>query len=256
MVKIKRIEVSGSSVNEALVPYIGSETKIQRAKEHIKEFEKLAADYIAANPLTIDMLPATTRRVSDRNYSTTFSFNWKLEGAPPLMSVVLGDIFHNLRSAIDLALCEFCKSDKVRFPFCETEGELTNTIKGRTFGLAGANGERLIRELQPYKGGNINLRALHDLNVQDKHKLLIPSGAAFNIPPVKFASEDGKILLDMNGNPIPEFFTDSDKPPPVTLIFPPDSPLAGQEIVETLHRLVETAASLVESFKLLGGPVR
>jgi hypothetical protein len=253
MVEIKNLELSSSCSAELPEPFSAPFVKIERAKHHIKSLELLAEQYIASNPATVAVKPALVEREGNRVHAT-FAIEWTVQAIPSEASAIMGDVFHNLRSSLDIVLCEFCKSDQVRFPFCDKEIELKAMIDRRTCGRAGANGERLLTELKPYKGGNKALRAIHDLNIQDKHKLLIPGGTALTLPPIRIAGPDGKPLLDAQGEPAPQIIGDPNKPFGFNLVFPPDSPLAGEPLIPTLHHLVHTAASIVESFKLLGSP--
>jgi len=60
-----------------------------------------------------------------------------------------------------------------KFPFYETRSELVGAMNGKL--KAAPEISRLIRdEIKPYKGGNGLLYGLHDLDIVDKHRLLIP----------------------------------------------------------------------------------
>ena len=96
------------------------------------------------------------------------------EPFPEELSAIFGDIVHNLRTALDLAASACVrangKSDKgVFFPFCKEASELDAMIKRRNIDRAHPDVVSYIRSLAPYKGGNIALRAIHDLDVRDKH---------------------------------------------------------------------------------------
>jgi hypothetical protein len=100
-------------------------------------------------------------------------------------AIIIGDIIHNLRSAIDHAYwtCtnEYAKNDNekrnIQFPIAKTEADFINCVLtglpkkvSESFCLA-------LTELKPYRdSGNQLLCAIHDMDVKDKHKLLIPTG--------------------------------------------------------------------------------
>ncbi|MGS0497137.1 hypothetical protein ACU8V4_08005 [Pseudoalteromonas mariniglutinosa] len=100
-------------------------------------------------------------------------------------AILIGDVVHNLRCALDHVYWDctnqFAKSDgernKIQFPVCNDEkgfreSVLTGLPKRVSTGFSDA-----LEGLKPYRnGGNVKLCAVHDLDVLDKHKLLIPVG--------------------------------------------------------------------------------
>ncbi len=93
-------------------------------------------------------------------------------------STATGDIIHNLRSALDHVAITAVESNGgdskgVYFPFAADEAGLEDQIRSKKFNRASAAAIDLLRQLKPYKGGNDRLRALHDLDISDKHKALI-----------------------------------------------------------------------------------
>ena len=102
------------------------------------------------------------------------------------LALVIGDAVHNLRSALDL-LAFALVGDKcptpgqrrqVQFPFSASANGLEATIKSRQISRAGEKVVREIKKLKPYPGGNETLQAIHDLDLADKHKLIIPTVAS------------------------------------------------------------------------------
>jgi hypothetical protein len=169
---------------------------------------------------------------------------------PEAMSSILGDVFHNLRSALDLMAGEMCRrqnasDDGVYFPFSKDESDLELMIKRRNFNRAGPDAVRLLKEMKPYGGGNVALRAIHDLNVQDKHRALIVNAMAAASPIIDLRPDDGRAWAIVG---------DPNKPSEVKLVFPPDCPFAGQELLPTLHGLLALTTSVVEAFKGLVVP--
>jgi hypothetical protein len=66
----------------------------------------------------------------------------------------------------------------VKFPFGKSkqifEARARETIKG-----ASSAARRLVENLKPYKGGDEALWRIHELDILDKHKAIIPVGAAY-----------------------------------------------------------------------------
>jgi hypothetical protein len=172
----------------------------------------------------------------------------RLTPVPVEASAIVGDIFHNLRSALDLMACEMCgppgKPDPdVRFPFCADESEMDRMIKSRGFDKAGDAAVRLMKEIKPYASGNAALRAIHDLNIRDKHKMLIVNPMRASSPVIDTQAPGGGIA----------FVGDPNKSS-VEVSFPDDCALAHKDLIPTLHELVELTAGIIESFKALGVP--
>jgi hypothetical protein len=149
-------------------PFSASAIKIRRAQTHLAELELEIAKFIDANPVTV-----TTQ--SRRSTEVTVNF----VGVSEIISAIVGDIIHNLRAALDLAACDLVRirgeSDRgVYFPFCDSPEDLRDMIKRKRFNRAGRNAVALLHELRPYRNGNSALRAIHDLDIQDKHQFPDP----------------------------------------------------------------------------------
>jgi hypothetical protein len=98
---------------------------------------------------------------------------------PHDLSVRAGEILHNLRSALDQMLGEIVvrvskrSESHVEFPFGLNFGEF-ETALGKQKKLP-ADAIQMIRNLQPYNGGDPLLWLLHSTNRRDKHRMgLVP----------------------------------------------------------------------------------
>lgn len=223
-------------------PFRASRIKIDRARAHLAELETVVEAYVASEPAKF------SGSIEGDRISVTME---RLEGPPDVICAIVGDIVHNLRASLDLLACELCrinsKSDEgVYFPFCEKESELDAMIVRRGFDRAGDAAIRLLREYKPYRGGNVALRGIHDLDIQDKHQALILGAAGVGSPIFKInAPGDG---------PLFEFVSDPEKPSELKLIFMKDSIFADRELAPTLKELVEMTAGIIEAFKALSAP--
>lgn len=225
----------------------GASVKIARARKHIQEIEKLAADYWSTDPVESSASPLTDGRFGMR-FSLTI-----LRMPPDEMSAALGDTIHNLRSALDLMASELArmngKSDKkVYFPFAESESELERMIDDKNFRRAGESAVKLLKEFKPYKNGNIMLRAIHDLDIQDKHKLLIPHRVGAGMPILELYDDQGR------QHSTPKVVGNPNQPSEKKLVFPEDCALKGRDLIKTLYDLVEVTMGVVEAFKILFTP--
>jgi hypothetical protein len=168
---------------------------------------------------------------------------------PEHLGAIIGDIVHNLRAALDLTACDMIRAaegkdanvDRAYFPFCQGAEDLDDMIRARQFHRAGERAVQVLRGLKPYRGGNAALRAIHDLDIQDKHTSPILAKTTVSIPIVRTVDNHGTITRIAFGPNLSK----------ITVVFPPGSVLAGQEIIPTLHKLVELALGVIETFRSL-----
>jgi len=149
--------------------------KIKRAEKHLAELSLLFK------------LKRPFRYFVETNFKAgqRATFAKRDEAVANEAAIIIGDIVHNLRSAIDHAYWDctnaFAKSDgerrSIQFPVTSTEEALVNSvIPGLPSRVSKEFCSALI-SLKPYReSGNALLCAIHDLDILDKHKLLIPTG--------------------------------------------------------------------------------
>lgn len=179
---------------------------------------------------------------------------------PKMISPMIGDVIHNLRSSLDLLACECVrnnggKDDEVLFPFCDDPAYLETMIKRRRIDRAAKPVIDLIRCLKPYKGGNAALRAVHDLDIQDKHTAIIPSIGLINGPGMAMTLSLNDTLVGriaggaaMIGNGI--VGRNGTFPLPIKLVFHHASPFPDHEVFKTLQSLCEEFSGVVDAFEL------
>jgi hypothetical protein len=166
-------------------PFEAPQLKIERAKRHLQELRDEVASFMSREPYFVVCEPV---RAPPGFVHYVGMIN---ESVPTSLSTIIGDVIHNLRTSLDLLACDLVRIahgetvslDGVYFPFCWSESELPKMIKKR--GLDGT-GEAVIRAIHacaPYPNGNDGLRAIHDLDVLDKHQTLIPVLQAISIRP-------------------------------------------------------------------------
>lgn len=212
--------------------------KIERANRHIAELENLISDHAVQHPPVVDP------QFGDDG--GLVHVDVRVAGLPPMSSAIIGDVIHNLRAALDLLAVALVKHaggnpKDVLFPFARNASHLEDMIKSKNFDRAGEKAVERLRSLRPYVGGNESLRALHDLDVQDKHKAIIPIGAMISTPQVTVDHvnfDTGKAKLKLVEGSMPE----------VRQVFPPGSTFEGAEIVPTLRDLVVLVRDIISSF--------
>lgn len=113
------------------------------------------------------------------------TFAKKNEDSANEAALIIGDILHNLRSSIDHAYwnCteKHAKSDgerkNIQFPITSTEKSLKESVIPGLPSRVSYEFAKALESLKPYRdGGSKYLCAIHDLDVLDKHKLLVPTG--------------------------------------------------------------------------------
>jgi hypothetical protein len=108
---------------------------------------------------------------------------------PPIVSVLLGEIVYNLRSALDYLAFELARHDSgqiqenTQFPIDDTPEKFARSITTRLRGVSSAH-VLLIEKLQPYTGCNWT-EVLRDISNPDKHRQLTARGSSFSVTVLK-----------------------------------------------------------------------
>jgi hypothetical protein len=171
--------------------FLGSKKKIQRAAKHMQDLNA----WITVS----DFYTLSINKDADRNVWLTLFYD--LTALPTEdAAVMIGDALHNLRSALDILWndtiveCGGRPTKWSRFPIRDTADELkaplSNLLEQQQIETEVQN--LLLHTVKPYKAGNYSIWALDDLNVRDKHQLLIPTLKIMNIWDVSFEDENGK----------------------------------------------------------------
>jgi hypothetical protein len=152
--------------------FIAPFAKVGRVKAQINELDTAIRAFFEVTPHEI-----VSECYPDRDEEVwRFHLTRKL---PYDINVRVGEIFHNLRSALDQMLAEIVEQTtnrtetKVEFPFGRSFDEFEAAL-GKQKKLP-TDASMLIRTLKPYKGGDPLLWLLHSANRRDKHRVgLVP----------------------------------------------------------------------------------
>lgn len=251
-----------------IAPFEASRLKLERAVRHGNELKWAIDRYLAEKPCVIVVGPYPGGMAE--KFGTRAWIARIRKPVPPTLAAIIGDLVHNLRSALDLLACDLVqlagKSTKsVYFPFCDVATDLTETIKKRNLHRAGSDIVAAIKSLQPYKGGNIALRAIHDMDIADKHHALLPVigavtvslGDLLGLPPTHqlqtlstIIAGDGQIIVGLPNIPgAPPLGTEL---PARFFLALSDAPGFGNfEIIELLHKLAEAANGVFDTLTAL-----
>jgi hypothetical protein len=173
-----------------------SHKKIERAYKHIRDLDLMVGAFGESDFYSIAIDYDPRQRINHLRFMIDTS-NFKSDAA-----VITGDALHNLRSALDILYYQMVptklRTNWTRFPICDTREELesrwlNSAIKQKQIGSK--LGGFIINTVKPYAAGNPLLWALDDLNVIDKHQLLIPALQSMLFDGIRLEdNEDGSII--------------------------------------------------------------
>jgi hypothetical protein len=190
--------------------FVSARLKLKRAEKHIADLKSLTTD-----------LPNRYVRTAEFNPQIGVTeVIYRLPDAADIvgnLALTIGDAVHNIYSALDhsyvgvvLRHASAAKSERTKFPFYPNEQALKGSLKGvKIHELSPRLFDLLVSNIKPYSGingGNEILRYIRNLDMRDKHELLIPT---LNIPLVKglaIQNQQGEVavgdtlLLRGNGN--------------------------------------------------------
>jgi hypothetical protein len=157
--------------------------KLRRARTHIGELQTEIRRFLASEPFWLEVVDAPT-------FTNGKMWRVQMRHEVPLdFSAIIGDVIHNLRTTLDLVACDSVRANGqstkgVYFPFADSAAALPDAITDKKMRRAKPEVVAFIEGLQPYTGGNQSLRAVHDLDVIDKHQALIPALDIISAPNV------------------------------------------------------------------------
>lgn len=230
-------------------PFYHSRLKIDRAEQHVEHLAQMIDEYAKLEP-------QYTIQTTKDNY---VHFEIYRTAAPPrFLPAIVGDAIHNLRTSLDVMACEVVRlnkdSDKgVYFPFADSPEQLEEAIKSKKMNRASTEAIDLVRQLKPYRGGNTALRAVHDLDIQDKHQGIILQISQLNIPGIGLGMADNKIGKLTHGSSLVREGVPPQNgkfPIPVKFYFHHMSDLADHEVLKTLHGLTKEFRGIIDAFEL------
>jgi hypothetical protein len=155
---------------------LGVRIKIERAKHHIVDLESRIRIFRDAGPCEIH----------SEEDSETGAYVFKIKNVRPVapdISGAVGDVIHNLRSALDhlaWGLVEANGSKPTKstgFPIYESRAKYKAESLAKVKGMS-KSAVDAIDVLKPYKRGNSDLWLLHNLDIIDKHRLLLACNVA------------------------------------------------------------------------------
>jgi len=173
--------------------------KVERAKEHVAEFERASRAFLDANPYK------AISQFNPKNGEVRFLLEGK-HVIPARLAAITSDAVHNMRSALDIAWCQAWTKGafgarKEYFPIVRHADELKSrfqTVK-KPHQRAAAGIALAIVDDDIWK----KLFRLNEINTRDKHQVPILAAAAYQQFIIKFPPDvtlDGETGVEIKGN--------------------------------------------------------
>jgi hypothetical protein len=191
--------------------FTGPKLKIERAKRHIGELHRLCSAFLQREPY--EMFTEEKPEVGEVAIKVRVK-----ECVPLAWGAIVGDIAHNLRSALDQLICDLVIANEGKvtrgtgFIITETRETFETHFPNKITGIS-RKAERIVRRFKPYergygdKAGCPALRFLDWLDKRDKHQGIIMVGAASvaansrTLIPANFTAPDPDGVIDIRMPP-------------------------------------------------------
>lgn len=252
----------------------GARLKVDRARRHLVDLQLQVATWRVAAPA-----PTFTVEALDDGHAHVVRVV-EVPDVPVEWSLVLGDVVHNLRSALDLLAWQAViagggsPSKRTAFPvFSRNVNDVGD--KGVTVALKGAAPRLVesIRRFQPFNRcetrealRNDALWVLHNLDIEDKHHLLVVCAAVLrgithNLPPeavgctvtvtLQPASDGAEVLRFSN---LPEPLPSMDLDPSGQFdVWVGETDETAYVSISDLDLLMTQVAEVIDAFEKLSG---
>lgn len=240
----------------------GWKFKFERAKSHLEELRAKVNDFVEGESLKV--FEEVDAASGDRLYRVKITDN-----PPPLLAVIVGDALHNLRSALDHLVWQLwivngqTPNRRVEFPIFLRADDYKKGAETRIGGVD-PSARDVIEDVQPFKRPkpeDHDLWKLHELNNQDKHRLLnFFTGALALEQPLKLGKSGVPFLLQGKTFP-PHVFQRLEDGAELTRIpqgvdirfdfrfdiafADPDSPARRNQVIPTLDRITQTVDEIL-----------
>ena len=159
--------------------------KVDRAEKHLGELESILRDHASSNPYRLICDIKKTDPIE--SYAGTIpahtAYHYRVKTLTPLpaqISLIFGDVVHNLRAALDLLAYDLIVQNDgskkfTGFPFDEeTKNFEDRLVNGPISVVPDEIKDALRSQIQPYKSGKgKNLWHMNKLDIIDKHRLLL-----------------------------------------------------------------------------------
>jgi hypothetical protein len=153
--------------------------KLQRARKHLHDLHAAVEAFRESKPYKICAKPHPVKQIRH-----TVLCVESVQPLPPEIPLIIGDAVHNMRSCLDhlawqLVLANGNTPDRATyFPILDPAKDPSPKVKAETGKGMSDDARDLIWQLQPRVSGLNKLWQLHQLDIFDKHRLVIAATLA------------------------------------------------------------------------------
>jgi hypothetical protein len=165
------------------MPLESARLKLQRAEDHMVEFNRRMAEFRATDPWHV------IRDLEGDGVEHLYRVEIRAE-PPPYLGTIIGDFFHNVRSAFDSIAYDLSMTStplpskkqqrRIGFPFSRTQKSFEDAIS-KQLRFVARKAQKEINRLQPYLSWDPSwgdqphdLLTIGDANNIDKHRFVHP----------------------------------------------------------------------------------
>lgn len=213
----------------------GVRAKIARAGTHLAQLGVAFASFSETEPKPY-MLDNVVNPATGLREKVVL----RADPLPPEIPLIIGDAVHNLRSALDHLMRQLVIASGRR-PSDGPGGTMFRIWKGSAAYSSGrasvattitSDALDVLDAVKPYKGGNANLWMLHELDVIDKHRLILTAAAAGTAVRQEMTPLAAPMMRFSNRQPV------SDPVPLVVgAVLGPSDYTSGGVLIRNVHRV-------------------
>jgi len=174
-----------------MVEFPGTRAKIERAEQHLRD--------IKARVGTLEESYSATIQVNPNFGYKEIKYDLADDRAGQDFSLIIGDALHNLKGALDYAWIATLQrhaphaiGDKTQFPIHRKSDSLESALKDAKKGLPKDLVSLMLNDIKPHEAGHPTLWAIKELNILDKHRLLLTVFGYTSIVGLEMENEAGE----------------------------------------------------------------
>ena len=159
----------------------GIRLKIEWAKKHIRYLDTAIQAFVLNKPYSLGAKPHPVAAIEH-----TTLYVAEVKPVPDEISLIVGDAIHNLRSALDHLMWQLVEAGggtpdrNTYFPICESAQQYASAMGNREIQKITPDARNIIASVQPYVTFDQTLWLIHQLDIFDKHRLLLTVVAAMD----------------------------------------------------------------------------
>jgi hypothetical protein len=249
--------------------FSASRRKVERAMKHVYDLNQLLDSFAKSDFYSVS--------IEEHKGSNHVRIDINKSGFSATdAALIIGDALHNFKGALDMLYYQAMHETtgvtdhRTRFPIREEREELVAAIEGglKKKALTDDSNALKIRDVvvdvvKAYQTGNYSLWALHDLNIRDKHQLLVPIFDLMRFTDIRL--EDDKEVFFADGQPY--FMDDSSRfkikrsgrltvkdkgHATIAIVFNIGVPFEGDSVIQSLDKIAKSVTGTIDAFDALG----